>query len=251
MRQEVLAAWTGYTRRTILSALHDLEYKHKLIRSVGRQYPDGRNAPKEYYLQMDADFPKVDLGRRTKRTEEFPGEEYSPPNNSRVNEFHPDRAQGFHPDRVKGFHNKNRKHRTESIEQKTNVNSNENEIPAELTRAAEPPSVSNLEAFGEDWNKLCGNLPNIRLPLSEDRRKRVQRLIKKHGPEARELFRAAVQSVAQNSWWVKGRYGFDNLVPGKVERYAERWQHSGNLTDADVKLVSRAQRIAAALGDDK
>lgn len=108
-----------------------------------------------------------------------------------------------------------------------------------------------VNKYGAAWNELRGALPGILLPLSDSRQRAVGRLVKKHGERSYEMFRAAVQAVARNDFWQKRRYGFDNLVPNKVERYAEQWAHSGSLTGADVKLLTRAQRIAAALGDDE
>lgn len=130
------------------------------------------------------------------------------------------------------------------------VNSPEIQRVDERELVTASPSVSASE-FGDVWNEFSGNLPKVRLPLTNRRTAAVRRLQKEHGSDALELFRAAVQAVAQNEFWVKRRYGFDNLMRGKVEGYAEQWVHSGNLSGADVKLLTRAQRIAAALGDDK
>lgn len=130
------------------------------------------------------------------------------------------------------------------------VNSPKLEPVREPELATTSPSVP-AAVFGEVWNEYSGNLPKVRLPLTPRRVAAVTRLQQEHGGEALEVFRAAVQAVARNDFWLKRRYGFDNLVPNKVERYAEQWAHSGNLTGADVKLLTRAQRIAAALGDDE
>jgi|SRR5690625_3861365 len=91
----------------------------------------------------------------------------------------------------------------------------------ELARSPKGDTRSTND-YREIWNENRGPLPAIRT-LSEARRRKLRNLDKEFGPDqARKMFRAATQTVAQNDFWIRRGYGFDNLLRGKVEQYAEQ-----------------------------
>lgn len=231
MKQETLAAWTGYGRDTVQHALDALEHTYRVIVSETRRYADGRNAAKVY--RIPALNPRVGAAHTATPT--------------RVGETHTDRVGHTHTDRVGETHNKNHELRT--------VNTNPRPTPPTppTTDLAErkptaPTAPTPAEAFLEVWNLDCGPLPNVR-SLNPTRRAAIARLCNEHGADALELFRDAVRCIAQDDHYIRHGFGLDSLLrPGRVQTRAEQFAANRGMTAGDRKLATTANAIANAIG---
>lgn len=109
------------------------------------------------------------------------------------------------------------------------------------------PTRESDQAFVDAWNEHRGPLPGVRT-IDDERKRLLKRLRKQHGDEALALFIDATQAVARNDFWIRRRYGFKNLLRGKVLDYAEAWRHDGGrLSEGDAKLATQVARWAKAL----
>ena len=110
------------------------------------------------------------------------------------------------------------------------------------------PTRTNTQAFVDTWNDNRGRLPAVQT-LNRKRKAAIRQLVKEHDGEALALFRDATCAVAADDYWVQRQYGFDNLVrAGRVLEKAEKFRAGGTgLGDARIKMLSRAERWAAAL----
>lgn len=216
MKQETLAAWTGYTRVTVNAALDALEHKHKLITSETRRYKDGRNAAKVYRLNLRVK--EIDSGE------------------SRVNDVYTDRVNVVDPDRVKEIDNKNQEHRTVNKEPK------KKEIRKRKSEEVRPEHAPFLEA----WNANRGPLPAAHT-VDDDRARNLDKLIAAYGDEALDRFTDATKRVATEPWWIDNAYGFENLIRGgKVLSYSEKWRAAGAANPARGSLVTAEPHVRAA-----
>lgn len=90
-------------------------------------------------------------------------------------------------------------------------------------------SLSTAEAdaitgeFARVWNEHCGPLPSVKRSTGA-RRKAVMKLVREHGfDEALDMFAKAVRVVAADEFWVKKKYGLENLLrDGRVVEKAEQ-----------------------------
>lgn len=76
------------------------------------------------------------------------------------------------------------------------------------------------------WNEHRGQLPEVQ-GLNEGRKKAIRKLIRDCEGDinrAAALVSDATREVAADGYWTEHRYGFDNLVPGKVFGRAEAWR---------------------------
>jgi len=119
-----------------------------------------------------------------------------------------------------------------------------------VTRSA-APTRANTQAFIDAWNEHRGHLPAVQA-LNRKRTDAVKQLVKEHDGDALALFRDATLAVAADDYWVQRQYGFDNLVrPGRVLEKAEKFRAGGTgLGDARIRMLSRAERWAAALPEE-
>lgn len=116
-----------------------------------------------------------------------------------------------------------------------------------LTERKPPP----FQIYLELWNSNRGALPGI-AKIDKRRKRALEKLKAEHGDTLPDLFRDAVRAVASNDFWVQNRYGFDNLVPSKVQRYAEQWRHSGlGMSVGNTRLVQNVERWSKALPPDE
>jgi hypothetical protein len=78
--------------------------------------------------------------------------------------------------------------------------------------------------FIRGWNDNRGQLPKV-ASLTDKRKRAIARLIADYGGDpdtAYEKMVAAVTQVRDNDFWREKKYGFDNLVPHNVDKWAER-----------------------------
>ena len=105
--------------------------------------------------------------------------------------------------------------------------------------AAAPPSK--FEPFLRIWDEERRALPAV-TRLNPKRRKAIETVLKEFGTEAEATFRDAVRKVAQDKYWIRQMYGFDNLVPDKVLAKAEAWRSRPTAwTDAEAGLAYRGR----------
>lgn len=95
---------------------------------------------------------------------------------------------------------------------------------------AEPKSYSSreehLQTLVNTWNSLCGALPSVKA-LSAARRTKLKAFVKEAGgfDAAQEILKKATLAVARDDWWIRGKYGLDNLLAGgKVFQRAESYE---------------------------
>ena len=96
------------------------------------------------------------------------------------------------------------------------------DVPPAAARAR-PTDFARIVAA---WNDHRGALPEVR-DVTEGRKKAVRRLLADCGGEvdrAVQVLTEATREAAQDGFWQERRYGFDNLVPGKVTQKAEAWR---------------------------
>ena len=94
-------------------------------------------------------------------------------------------------------------------------------------RRAQPGTIqpSAARRLMEVWNAQRGPLPEVE-SLNEGRRKAIKKLLRDCGDDldrAATVLADATREVAGDEFWISRRYGFDNLVPGKVFQKAEAW----------------------------
>lgn len=222
MKQSTLATIMCCNRTTANRALQSLEEKG-LISSTHQKYGDGRNAPKEYYLHFNA-WPLLDSAGAAKLLARVleskkPAATVAESNTATVantNTVHVAESNTVRDDES------NSKNYKEYNGVAYNVPPNSPPAPkAPVTRSPKGDTHSTND-YRDIWNENRGPLPAIRT-LSEARRRKLRNLDKEFGPnEARQMFRAATRAVAQNDFWIRRGYGFDNLLRGKVEQYAEQ-----------------------------
>ena len=76
------------------------------------------------------------------------------------------------------------------------------------------------------WNDLRGPLPAVE-SLTEGRKKSIRKLLADcdgNVERAAGTLADAIREVARDPFWLERRYGFDNLVPGKVIQKAEAYR---------------------------
>lgn len=119
------------------------------------------------------------------------------------------------------------------------------EVPP-APRRAQPSAARRLI---EVWNAHRGPLPEVE-SLSEGRRKAVKKLVRDCGDDvdrAAAVLADAAREVAGDEFWISRRYGFDNLVPGKVFQKAEAWHARAHRPAADD--LATAPAVPAARKD--
>lgn len=129
------------------------------------------------------------------------------------------------------------------------------ERPTKTEKTEELSSTSreeHLQTLVNTWNALCGALPSVKA-LSAARRTKLRAFIKEAGgfEKAQEILRNATLAVARDDWWIRGKYGLDNLLAGgKVFQRAESYeaQHSEDPTIIQVE-VGNAIRAYVPFGN--
>lgn len=117
------------------------------------------------------------------------------------------------------------------------------EVPPAPRRAA--PSAA--RRLIEVWNAQRGPLPEVE-SLNEGRRKAIKKLLRDCGDDldrAAAVLADAAREVAGDEFWVSRRYGFDNLVPGKVFQKAEAWHARAHRPAAGLPTAPAAAAPAA------
>lgn len=97
-------------------------------------------------------------------------------------------------------------------------------VPGEASAPAR--RLSDAARIIAAWNDHRAGLPEVQ-GLNEGRKKAIKKLIRDCGGDidrAVVLVTDATREVAQDDYWRTHRYGFDNLVPGKVFGRAEAWR---------------------------
>lgn len=114
----------------------------------------------------------------------------------------------------------------------------------QAARANRSITKDEAESFLSAWNDNRGQLPACQV-LTDKRRKGIARFLKDLPGDADGLavFRAAVQEVARDSFWIERKYGLDNLlVQGRVVEKAEKHMAGPR---ADRKVVEAVQRASS------
>ena len=117
------------------------------------------------------------------------------------------------------------------------------EVPPAPRRAA--PSAA--RRLMEVWNAQRGPLPEVE-SLNDGRRKAIKKLLRDCGDDldrAAAVLADAAREVAGDEFWVSRRYGFDNLVPGKVFQKAEAWHARVHRPAAGLPTAPAAAAPAA------
>lgn len=143
---------------------------------------------------------------------------------------------------------------------KTEINKHTSETAvgpgSELAPAApRTPSASPfLESqLLEAYNEHCGSLPRVTM-LTDKRRRGIRSFVRDLPADAQplEVFRAAVQDIAADDFWIERRYNLDNLlVNGRVIERAEKRlaaTQQPQLSRGDIKLGRTAEAVARAIG---
>ena len=89
-----------------------------------------------------------------------------------------------------------------------------------------PSREEHLQILVNTWNSLCGALPSVKA-LSAARRTKLKAFVKEAGgfDAAQEILKKATLAVARDDWWIRGKYGLDNLLAGgKVFQRAESYE---------------------------
>lgn len=97
-----------------------------------------------------------------------------------------------------------------------------------------PRRLSDAARIIAAWNDHRAALPEVQ-GLNEGRKKAIKKLIRDCDGDidhAVALVADATCEVAQDDYWRTHRYGFDNLVPGKVFGRAEAWRSRQHATPA-------------------
>ncbi|MFK7601867.1 hypothetical protein ACI3L1_06610 [Deinococcus sp. SM5_A1] len=100
------------------------------------------------------------------------------------------------------------------------------------------------------WNAHCAPLPQVET-VNDGRRKSVRKLLTDCGEDVGKAVQTvtdAAHDVARDPFWLERRYGFDNLVPGKVFARAEAWRSRSPDPEPDpaAPTPSMAELMAAA-----
>ncbi|WP_051935340.1 hypothetical protein [Deinococcus sp. YIM 77859] len=124
----------------------------------------------------------------------------------------------------------------------------------ELPPAAPRGKPTNFARVVAAYNDHRGPLPAAE-SVTEGRKKAVRKLLADCGGDVERAVQAltdATREVALDPFWIERRYGFDNLVPGKVIARAEAWrarqQAPANTSDPtlDAPTPSMADLLASA-----
>ncbi|WP_156123057.1 hypothetical protein [Deinococcus radiopugnans] len=98
------------------------------------------------------------------------------------------------------------------------------------------------------WNAHCAPLPRVET-VNDGRKKSVRKLLTDCSGDVQKAVQTvtdAARDVARDPFWLERRYGFDNLVPGKVFARAEAWRSRTPTPDPDAPTPSMAELMAAA-----
>ncbi|CAM4160702.1 hypothetical protein [Deinococcus marmoris] len=100
------------------------------------------------------------------------------------------------------------------------------------------------------WNAHCAPLPQVET-VNDGRKKSVRKLLTDCGEDVEKAVQTvtdAARDVARDPFWLERRYGFDNLVPGKVFARAEAWRSRSPdaIPDLAAPTLSMAELMAAA-----
>lgn len=123
---------------------------------------------------------------------------------------------------------------------------NDENAPPQIAKSPRGDARATPADLQNIWNEHRGNLPAAQTLKSDTRRSRLAKIIEKHGREATAIFRAAVQQVATDDFWIERGYGIDNLLAG--EKYiskAEAWhqnQHVGGARNRPAAVRSAKLR---------
>jgi hypothetical protein len=188
-RLKTLQAWTCLGRSTVLEALAKLEGRG-LIKRVEMVRKDGGRTSSNYLLAfMEPDSDHADRYVAT------PSHPATPP------------VQNLDPPRPE---------------------SGPHELSVERSEELKPSSSSkkvDVQSLVDVWNAHCGSLPSVKTVGSARRSKLVAFINAAGGlEEAWTTLRKATWVVAQDDFWLKGKYGLDNLLAGgKVFQRAEQY----------------------------
>jgi hypothetical protein len=239
MGQTRLADVTGLTRETINRTLQALETDGWLTSIEQPRLDSGRATTKHYVLRFDR-APVVIGGRQVGK-----------PPSSHVTQDHTVHVTQDHRN-LEPPNLEQSKALQPSSAKPTRENGQLAPAQSTLLVRHDPQEQQQIhQTFLNIWNAHCGALPNARA-ITGARRRKFAKLHRELGGEWVKIFRAAVQQVASDSFWVEKGYGLDNLlVDGRVVEKAEKRVASGGLSAGDRKLASTASVIADAIGGVK
>jgi hypothetical protein len=120
-------------------------------------------------------------------------------------------------------------------------------VKGELSSAS-PTRTEDHDRLVGIWNYHRGALPACEA-VNATRAAGFKRLLKEFGDAAFERFEAAVQNVADDSYWQQKNYNIDNLLkPGRVLEKSEKHKANQGMSAGDRKLATTASVIARAIG---
>jgi hypothetical protein len=234
-RHSTLAAWTCLSRSSVIRALENLEHTHKLIASTRRTHDTGAERSKEYQLLFieGADFESAeDFGDGGVTQGVYQAD-----------------TGGVSPGHtLNGYLN----------DQKEQEHMSAAPTPAPRSKAAPKEELGSVDDLVAAWNENCGALPSVKT-VSPARRKRLLAYRVLAGEDAVETLRRATLVVAADDWWIRGKYGLDNLLAGdKVFQRAEQYEakHAsevlasvrvGDAVEFEYQVGARVERLSGVV----
>jgi hypothetical protein len=120
------------------------------------------------------------------------------------------------------------------------------ELPIERSEELRPSSSSRKEhaqTLVDIWNANCGTLPSVKA-ISPARQSKLASLVVAAGgiDAAMAMLEKATKVVAADDFWIKGKYGLDNLLSGgKVFARAEQYEAQHEHTHPEVKVGDKVR----------